>query len=133
MIYVFFRKKIKSGINSSELHGSPTEPRLPSPESQAAVRRYNNLYVDVPLHNGREWEQLDVADLVSIHTKVIPILAGYHSVSEELIGQQMIKRARSLSEWMLHNRHRSFYMDSDMSAFIDKPRSVAERLVTVYK
>ena len=38
---------------------------------------------------------------------------------------EMVSRCRSLANWMDANKNRRFYMDSDMSAYINGPRAVA--------
>jgi len=48
------------------------------------------------------------------------------------IANQMIDRLRSLADWMEGNQNRRFYQDSDMSAYIVKPRAVADRLERLF-
>lgn len=51
-----------------------------------------------------------------------------HAPSLEEILQDMATRCKDLSSWTKQNKSRLFYAGSDMSAFIDKPAAVAERL-----
>ena len=49
--------------------------------------------------------------------------------SQEEIIQDMVNRCRELSNWMASKSSSSFYMDSDMSDFMDKPIRVVEQLL----
>jgi hypothetical protein len=44
------------------------------------------------------------------------------------IHEEMAARCERLALWMEETQHRAFYMDSDMSAYITKPRTVAALL-----
>lgn len=97
-------------------------------EEESVVARYNALYQEVPLWGGKEWRTLGIDDLVAMHHDAAKLLALYHDVPEAVIVKQMIDRAESLSDWMATNQYRPFYEGSDMRAFIDGPRAVAEAL-----
>jgi hypothetical protein len=47
------------------------------------------------------------------------------------IMKKMSQKCRNLADWMEINQHRAFYVNSDMSYLIRKPRAVAELLARV--
>jgi hypothetical protein len=108
---------------------SPTFTPL-TEEQDAARRRCNNLFNGTPVHNGREWKTLSVEELVQVCLvacdSVYIMHDGKHTLNTIL--QEIIDRCRTLANWMDANKYRRFYMDSDMSDFIVKPRAVADIL-----
>ncbi len=106
----------------------PVDGQHLTDEEELVVARYNELYREVPMWGGQEWKSLSIDELISIHKDASRLLALYHDVSAGTVVQQMVERAEELSGWMATNQYRPFYEGSDMRAFIDGPRAVAEAL-----
>ncbi|MFA7194044.1 MAG: hypothetical protein WC087_03960 [Candidatus Paceibacterota bacterium] len=121
-------------INSKKKEKKHTLNEL-SEEQFVAIRRHNNLFENVPIYSGDEWKTLSVEELVQVclasRDAVYEMHGGKHDHS--VILQETIDRCRSLADWMSGKQHSSFYMDSDMSHFIVKPREVAHQLEQINK
>lgn len=105
----------------------PTPPREPlfSDEEINSLCRVNNLFEDVPLHNGHEWKDLPVDNLIAICVEASEIVGKVNERSKKRFLIQTAERAEDLSSWMRTNSKRDFYRDSNMSYLIEKPRILA--------
>ena len=97
-------------------------------EEGDVVDRYSELYREVPLWGGKEWKELSLAELTTIHHEAAKLLAEHHGAALSEIITKMIERASDLSEWMQKNKSRNFYMGSDMRPYIDGPIAVSKEL-----
>lgn len=96
----------------------------------AAIERYNDLFENVPLRGGREWQSLDSEELATVCLNAAgPVFKMNHGryTMREVI-ENAASRCEGLANWMDQKKYSSFYMGSDMSAYISKPRLVATRL-----
>ena len=124
------------------------------------LEKYNALFQGVPLWGGQDWnlsvEELvklfhdaldegiellkkkssDAISAFEARSLVVRIWKKFRGwkapevPSRQDLLKEMIRRCRSLADWMEANQSRRFYADSDMSVFIYKPRSVAAKLET---
>ena len=131
---VLFFWMLKSKNTPEENTKRPTEQeeehtgRPLTQEEGDVVDRYSELYREVPLWGGKEWKELSLVELTTIHHEAAKLLAEHHGVPLSEIITQMIERASDLSEWMQKNKSRKFYMGSDMRPYIDGPIAVSKEL-----
>lgn len=99
---------------------------------RALYERFEDLFSDVPIRNGQKWKSASVDELVTLFKNVAVICVKAHSgrVTVKDMLDDMANRCEDLASWMQANQYRRFYMESDMSHLIGKPRAVAERIKT---
>ncbi len=113
---------------------SPIQQEKFTDEDILKLRRMNNLFEDVPLHNGDEWKNLDCEELAGICLDAIGVFCRSHQNEKNFSRPRIILeiegRCNELSCWMVDNAKRDFYKDSDMNYLIEKSRQVAQILRT---
>jgi hypothetical protein len=101
-------------------------------EEIVSLRRMNNLFDVVPIHNGNEWKNLSVDDLVNICLTAVAVHCKIHQnnliFSRSRIILEIEGLCKDLSCWMEDNANRDFYKGSNMRYLIEKPLIVAELL-----
>jgi hypothetical protein len=125
--------------------------------SKTTIGRFWNFFDDVPLWSGKEWESMEAADIARFFEEeafpdVISDFMRQHGAlfkplnliqrlycklrglevpkapTVEELRIEVIQACRRLADRAEVNQHRPFYIGSDMSPYISKPREVANIL-----